>query len=129
MFSVPTINVKPFKDALKDALRACPLSRDQVADRMSMILGKKITIHEINTWTAQSKEAHLPRTDELIAFHQVVGRPEPINAIAAEAGLTVIDQADARILKIAKLKREKLRIQQEIERLTAIDLKEAGDDD
>lgn len=120
LLAVPSVDVGPFKAALVSAIKSCPLSREQIADRMSLILGKGLSVHEINTWTAQSKDRHLPRADELIAFVQVTGRPEPLAAIAAEARLTVIGPEDAQLLEIARLEEEKARINDRLNRLAAI---------
>ncbi|MBS3953174.1 MAG: hypothetical protein KGZ88_09520, partial [Methylomicrobium sp.] len=59
----PSINGKASVDAavraiISDALKHCPLSRYEVAAKMSEILGVEITKAQIDAWSAESKENH-----------------------------------------------------------------------
>jgi hypothetical protein len=59
----PSINGKASIDAavrasISDALKHSPLSRYEVAAKMSEILGVEITKSQIDSWSAESKENH-----------------------------------------------------------------------
>ncbi|MDP3871263.1 MAG: hypothetical protein Q8Q80_01250 [Methyloversatilis sp.] len=41
---------------LSEAIKASPLSREEIAARMSVLTGQEITLHMINAWTAESRE-------------------------------------------------------------------------
>lgn len=41
---------------ISDLLKASPLSRHQVAARMSELTGQEITKHQLDAWTAESRE-------------------------------------------------------------------------
>lgn len=41
---------------LSDAIKASPLSREEIAAHMSVLTGQEITVHMINAWTAGSRE-------------------------------------------------------------------------
>ncbi len=44
------------RSALSEALKATPLSRYEVAARMSELLGAEVTKHQLDAWTAESRE-------------------------------------------------------------------------
>jgi hypothetical protein len=43
---------------ITDALKGCPLSRYEIAAKMSEILGVEITKSQLDSWSAESKENH-----------------------------------------------------------------------
>lgn len=45
-----------FRKALRDAIKLSRLSREQIAMRMSELLGKEVTKDMIDSWTAESRE-------------------------------------------------------------------------
>jgi hypothetical protein len=49
---------RQFRELISQALKNCPLSRWQVAARMSELTGHEITKAMLDSWTAESKEAH-----------------------------------------------------------------------
>lgn len=52
--------VTDLKAALNLALKKCPRSRYEVAGQMSHLLNTQITKEMIDSWTADSKERHVP---------------------------------------------------------------------
>jgi len=117
-FSIPVIDIPALKNALSLAIKKCPKSREQVADDVSAILRKRVSVDEINSWTAVSKPGHLPRLDELAAFIMATGSPAPNGALAALAGHAVIGRRDADILRLAKLHRERDAAEREMEEIS-----------
>lgn len=60
-----------------DAIKASPLSRSEIAARMSELTGQDITIHMLNAWTAESRSEwrfpleYLPAFEEATATHAI----------------------------------------------------------
>jgi hypothetical protein len=119
-FSIPTLDLVPFKKALSKAIKSSPKSRDQVADDISALLRKRVTVDELNSWTAESKLTHLPRADELLAFIAVTGRPDPLDAMAAVIRHECFGPRDAEILHLAKLQRRRALLDREIALLDSV---------
>jgi len=44
------------RSAIVRAIRSSPRSRQQIAEAMSQILGQPISVHLINSWTAETKK-------------------------------------------------------------------------
>lgn len=65
-----------FSQALRhllfEALKSCPLSRAEVAARMSELSGETITVHQLNAWTAESREGWRFPLEYLPAFEAAV---------------------------------------------------------
>ena len=47
-----------FRESISESLKNCPLSRYQVAARMSELTGQEISKAMLDSWTAESKEGH-----------------------------------------------------------------------
>jgi hypothetical protein len=45
-----------FRHMLSEQVKASPLSRHQIAARMSELVGHEITKHQLDSWTAESRE-------------------------------------------------------------------------
>lgn len=41
---------------ISDLLKACPFTRFEIAARMSELTGQEITKHQLDSWTAESRE-------------------------------------------------------------------------
>jgi len=104
---------KQFREIISEALRGCcPLSRYQVAARMSELLGQDITKTMLDSWTAESKEQHRFPAVFLPAFCEAVGSTEPIRMIGRRVGVFVLPGPEA-------LRAEIQRIEEEINRKQA----------
>jgi hypothetical protein len=118
---VPRFDPLALKKALRADISACPLSRDQIAERMRSYTGCVTpTRATIDAWTADSKPTHLPSVDDIEAFIYVTGQHRTAAAIVAPARLSIIGPADAELLAIAKLQEARAALDQELEqRMTA----------
>lgn len=83
---------------LSEALKACPLSRIEVAARMSELTGDTITKHQLDAWTAESREGW--------RFASLHGRPlgGPLRAgrhhrLASSRGRQLAGERDLRELQ------------------------------
>lgn len=53
---------------MSKAIKDCPHDRIEIAARMSRLLGEEVTVSMLDTWTAGSKEGHIPNFERAIAF-------------------------------------------------------------
>lgn len=102
-----------FRASVSEALKRCPLSRYQVAARMSELTGTDITKSMLDSWTAESKEGHRFPAVFLPAFCQAVGNTEPLTIIGLTAGVFVMPGAEALRAEIQRLEEEINRAQNE----------------
>jgi len=100
---------RQFRAAISDALKRCPLSRWQVAARMSELTGVEITKTMLDSWTAESKENHRFPAIFLPAFCEAVGSWEPLRLLCRLIGVFVLPGPEA-------LRAEIQRIDEEINR-------------
>ena len=62
---------------LSDLLKSSPISRELIAGRMSELTGEAITKHQLDSWTAESREGwrfpleYLPAFEVACETHQV----------------------------------------------------------
>lgn len=66
---------------LSQAIRACPKSREQIADQMSFLLGRPVTVRMINDWTSPAHENHGIQARYLPAFCEVLGDDTPLEIL------------------------------------------------
>ena len=53
---------------MSQALKACPYDRIEVAARMTRLLGREVSLHILNAYTAESRQQHVPSLEKAIAF-------------------------------------------------------------
>jgi hypothetical protein len=83
-------------ESLAAALRPCPFSRDQVADLISIELGRRVTKANIDAWTAPSKPEHRSPADAGVAICRVTGCLEPLRVMAREIQVVLVSTAEDR---------------------------------
>jgi hypothetical protein len=101
-----------FRAAISEALKHCPLSRWQVAARMSELIGYEITKAMLDSWTAESKEGHRFPAIFLPAFCEAAGCSEPLKMMGRLVGVFILPGPEA-------LRAEIQRIEEEINRKQA----------
>lgn len=97
---------------LSEALKACPLSRIEVAARMSELTGDTITKHQLDAWTAESREGWRFPLEYLAAFEVAVETTTLTAWLASIRGGKVLmgkDALDAEIGKLERLKEDAAR--------------------
>ena len=99
--------------ALCMAIKKCPLSRWEIAGRMSHLLGCEISKYQIDAWTAESKDGHRLPGEYLPAFCLVTADHGPLRLLAETAGLFALPGPDALRSEIRRLEEESRRINQE----------------
>jgi len=97
--------------SLRNAIKACPLSRHQIAGEMSHLLGETVTKAMIDSWTRESGDTgsrpgrHIP-SGYLPAFCLVTGCDTPLQIMGEVAGLFLLPGPEALRAEIQKLKEE-----------------------
>lgn len=104
---------RQFREAISMSLKNCPLSRWQVAARMSEMTGQEITKTMLDSWTAESKEGHRFPTIFLPAFCEAVGCSEPIRVLGKPVGVFVLPGPEALRAEIQRIEEEITRKQTE----------------
>jgi hypothetical protein len=67
-----------FRHVLSDEIKKSPLSRHQIAARMSELLGHEVTKHQLDSWTAESRDGwrfpleYLPALEVALETHEVL---------------------------------------------------------
>lgn len=88
--------------AIALAIKDAPKSRETICDEMTELLGVKISINMLNSWTAESKEQHRFPAEYLPAFCIATGSIEPMRILAEAAGVYTLPGPDALRAEIQK---------------------------
>ena len=97
---------RKFREAISEALKRCPLSRYQVAARMSELTGTDITKAMLDSWTAESKEQHRFPAIFLPAFCEAVGCTEPLKMLGSLVGVFVMPGPEALRAEIQRIEED-----------------------
>jgi len=102
---------KKLKQQINGTIKQSSLSRDQIADKMSELAGKSISIHQLYAWTASSKRGHYFPAEFIPAFILATSDYSLLDLICSEVG--------GNFIKIEQLIEESAKIDTEIRRLEA----------
>lgn len=94
------------KDALRQALRRCGLSRETVADEVSRLTGDKVTIHTLNNWAAPEKQDRPVPLEYVAALTVITGDAGLIRAAVESAGLVVLTPDQAPYYELGRITAE-----------------------
>ncbi|WP_153306285.1 hypothetical protein [Desulfatiglans anilini] len=103
------------RDAMRQAIKSCPLSRHQIAGEMSHHAGETITKEMIDSWTREPDEGdgrsrrYVP-AEYLPAFCRVTGDMGPLTIMCQMVGMFVLPGPEALRAEIQKLDEEINRI-------------------
>jgi hypothetical protein len=97
---------RQLRAAISEALKHCPLSRWQVAARMSELTGQEITKAMLDSWTAESKENHRFPAIFLPAFCEASGCNEPLIMMGKLVGMFVMPGPEALRAEIHRIEEE-----------------------
>jgi hypothetical protein len=113
--------IEGLRGALRDAIKASPLSRHQIAGEMSHLVGQTITKEQLDSWTREDQRSepqslgttesgttirrHVP-AEYLPAFCKVTGAMEPLRLLAEAAGFFVLPGPEALRAEIHRIDEE-----------------------
>lgn len=95
------------RNLLSDLLKASPVSRHQVAARMAELTGHDISKHQLDSWTAESREGwrfpleYLPALETALETHAITAW------LADLRGCKVLVGKDALLAELGKVERMK----------------------
>jgi hypothetical protein len=113
------INVQ-FRHMLSDLLKVSPLSRVMIAARMSELLGHEVTRHQLDSWTAESRDGwrfpleYLPALEVALETHEVLIWLAELRGARVSVGREAIE---TQLGKIGRMKDELRRQELAIKRL------------
>ena len=116
-----TENVKRFEDQTHDGpdiavkraaaadRKSCKWSREQVSLELSRVLGREVTVPQIDAMVCESKTHRLP-ISILPAWIQVTGSTRILELLCAQSGMTLASESDQQFAELgrAALAAEKL---------------------
>jgi hypothetical protein len=138
--------IENLRDALRAAIKACPLSRHQIAGEMSHLLNETVTKEQIDSWTREDQRMdspvkpgndggqeedrwirrHIP-AEYLPAFCQVTRNTGPLKVLGGPCGIFIMPGPEALRAEIQKLD-EQIREAQANKRTRMMFLKEMEKD-
>lgn len=97
--------LSPFERRFRQVLRSVfddaakresdPIDRGEIAERMSRKLGREISKHQIDQWTAMSTVDRRMHVDALKAVCEVTGDMRPLHAFAEACGMKLLTREEA----------------------------------
>ncbi|MEG6550180.1 hypothetical protein V6C53_08090 [Desulfocurvibacter africanus] len=127
----PGLDTDPtVKAAMREAARVCGLSREQICDRMNELASqagirlnggnaKGLALPTLEKWLNPLDREHIPSARAIGVFCRAVGRVEPLQALVAPHGLQLINEEQARKLRMAEIEEEMEALKRERQRLKA----------
>ncbi|MHB9075597.1 MAG: hypothetical protein ACYC6G_18995 [Desulfobaccales bacterium] len=106
--------VDELKEALNNALKKCPLSRHQIVGQMSHLLNEEISKAQIDSWTADSKDRHIP-AEYIPAFCEAADNDEPLAVMNRKRRLHTFQEPEALRSEIHRMKEEARQLTKEIQ--------------
>ena len=81
--------------------------RHEVAIVMSQLLGREISKHMLDAYTAESREYHIPPLDTAIAFDMATGDLSLTNLCAQKLGARISVGTEALYVELSKMERKR----------------------
>jgi hypothetical protein len=95
------------QEAVKKALKNCLLSREQIADEMTRLLGEKVSVNHIANWVAESKNGWRMPLEYTAAFSAITNDIGVIKAAFERSGINILDDNEMAFYEIGKAIEEK----------------------
>ena len=89
------------RDELNHMFRTAPFDRDQIAQMLSDLVGRRVTKNNLDTYTGQARPNRLP-ADLLPALTCLLG-PSLLTRIGVAAGCAVMERQDAAFARYGQL--------------------------
>ena len=114
LFNQPSLNInKKLKEKLAQSAKDCPLSRDELLDRINELAqrygvrllkgnGSHLTMATFEKWLNPDALDYIPGINSLVVFCAATGDLSPMQEALAPLDALLIDDTDARLLLWAK---------------------------
>lgn len=93
------------KAALREDLKNCRLSREQVAFELSVVSGRRVSLAQIDAWSADSKPHRIP-IEIVPKWVEIMDSRRVLDVICEAAGLYVATEKDRDLADIARTQLE-----------------------
>ena len=104
-------------ELITKAFRGSPFSREQIADKMTVLTGQHISIEMLNAWTAESRKRHRFPLEFLPAFQQATDDKRLIEFLVKQTGGEVYCGEEALNARLGLLEIEKHSISKAIKNI------------
>lgn len=91
------------REELSKGLKQCTYSRYEVAARMSELIGGEISKSQLDSWTAESKDAHRFPAEYLAAFCAATGYKQPLRMMAELVQCYLLESEEALLAELGKI--------------------------
>jgi hypothetical protein len=91
---------------LARAIKDCPLSRAEIAARMSDLIGEAVSEHMLNKWTSKSSDGWRFPFEYAAAFEVATGTQALQLTLARKRGALIMTPKDGRDAEIGRAQRE-----------------------
>lgn len=105
------------KMAARD-LKACQLSREQVALQLSARLGRRITLAQIDAITSETKAHRMP-AEWIPAWVEITGSKAILDLVCRHCGLWVVTDLDRNLAELALAGLQQERLAEKVRTLKA----------
>ncbi len=111
---------------ITEAIRKSPKSREEIGEEISRLVGERVSIRMLNSYTSEAAEQHRWPSQYTRAFCYVVEDWTLLRCIVERAGFHLITQAEGELLELGreylKQKRASEQLQLLEKRLGGLDL-------
>lgn len=90
------------RQAISSAIHACSKSREQIADNMSALLGTRVTVHMLNSYSSEAKQLNRFPAAWDRAFCRATGDDTLLICRVQLAGLFVITPTEKELLDLGR---------------------------
>lgn len=94
------------KEALRQALARCGLSREVVADELTRLTGEDISLHTINNWVAPGKDDRCVPLEYAGALAVITGDSGFVQVAVEAAGILVLNAEQAPYYELGRITAE-----------------------
>jgi hypothetical protein len=109
-----------------DSIKACAKSREQIVEEMTVLLGDRVTVRMLNSYTSEAQEQHRWPMQFTRAFCYVVEDWSLLQCVVERSGFLLITQDEAALLELGaeylRQKRANERLQMLEKRLGGLEL-------
>lgn len=108
-----------FRNLISEQIKVCPKSRHQIAARMSELVGHDITKHQLDSWTAESRDGwrfpaeYLPALEMAMDTHEVLAYLADLRGARLSVGREALE---AQLGKLESMKDQLRKQEQAIKR-------------
>lgn len=92
--------------AIVAIIRKSAYSREQICDKLTILLGRNITVAQLGAWTAETNRNRMP-ADVLLALCLVLNDFSPLKTLLAPLGLAIADKHEQALAELGRVQIER----------------------